>query len=174
MIMISPLFRKLLFVVLLASPHAFLGCGYHVAGKAGGMPGGISSLSIPVFVNSTAKPDIEATLTSAFTKEFLSGIDIKEGADARLVGEIRSYSLSPVSYTRSDLTQEYRLSMRLSIRVISKDGAVLWKDDNITDYEDFAVNASDVSATRDAEEEALLKLSADTARLTKERMLEGF
>lgn len=154
------------------------GCGYHIAGKGGAMPGGVKSVSIPVFTNTTAKPDIESILTSAFVNEFVTTVEVKEKSDAVMQVAIKSYTLTPVSYTRSDVNQEYRLTVVLSARLYRQEndapGKLLWSDENIVDSEDYIVNSSDVSATRDRETDALKKLAKDTARLTKERMLEDF
>ncbi|MBI5901872.1 MAG: hypothetical protein HZB84_00075 [Deltaproteobacteria bacterium] len=142
------------------------------------MPGGIKSVSIPVFTNTTAKPDIESILTSAFVNEFITTIEVKEKSDALMQVTIKSYTLTPVSYTKSDVNQEYRLTVVLSVRLYKKEndapGKLLWSDENIVDREDYIVNSLDVSATRDRETEALKKLAKDTARLTKERILEDF
>jgi len=154
------------------------GCGYHIAGKGGAMPGNIKSLSIPVFTNATAKPDIESILTSAFVSEFMTTLEIKEKGDAVMQVTIKSYTLTPVSYTRNDVNQEYRLTVALSARLYKKEGdtpgKLLWSDENIVDNEDYTVNTLDLTATRDRETEALKKLAKDTARLTKEHLLEGF
>ncbi|MBI1911810.1 MAG: hypothetical protein HYS21_07380 [Deltaproteobacteria bacterium] len=151
------------------------GCGYHVAGKGGAMPGGIKELSIPVFTNTTSKPDIEATITSAFVNEFITTVEVLNESEFLLQGTIKSYALNPVSFTKSDVNQEYRLTVVIDVRLFDKEtGRMYWIEENITDYEDFTVNINDVSATRDAETAALRKLSKDTARATKERMLERF
>src|SRR3990170_819746 len=99
---------KKIFLVLML--FVISGCGYHVAGKAGQMPGNIETLTI---------------------------------------------------------------SMSLRIYDIQS-GKVVWQDRGVVDTEDFSVNTADVAATRDRETAALQKLSRDTARLVKERMLEGF
>jgi outer membrane lipopolysaccharide assembly protein LptE/RlpB len=154
---------------------ALSGCGYHIAGKGGRMPGGVVSLAIPIFVNGTSKPGIEGPMTSAFVRELLTTVEVREGGEAALDGVIRSYTLTPVSFTKSDVAQEYRLTVVVSLKVTRRgDPAPLWEDGNISDYEDFTVDPSDVMATNDAEEEAFAKISRDTARLVKERMLEGF
>jgi outer membrane lipopolysaccharide assembly protein LptE/RlpB len=163
----------LAFILCLAAP----GCGYHVAGKGGGggMPGGIETISIPFFVNMTAKPDIEGTLTSAFVSEFVTTVAVVRDGEAVMNGVIKSYSLTPVSYTQSDVAQEYRLSVTISLMIQkADDGVVIWHDDSITDYEDFVVDTTNVSATRDAETAALKKLAKDTARKIKERIVEDF
>lgn len=154
----------------------FSGCGYHIAGKGGKLPGGVTTLSIPVFTNNTGKPDIEFTLSSAFVTEFVNTVNIVDkDAQAVMQGSIKSYTLTPISFAKNDITQEYRLTVAMVIRIVREDTLeVVWEDDNVVDYEDFSVNIGDVAATRDRETAALKKLSKDTARLVKERMLEGF
>lgn len=158
---------------LLAVVVWFAGCGYHVAGKGGRMPGNITTLSIPVFKNATGKPDIESIMTSAFVSEMVNAVEVKDGGEAVMTGVIKSYDLRAVSFTRSDVNLEYRLTVAISLE-IRKGENILWKDENVVDYEDFTVNTSDVAATRDAERAALKKLSKDTARNVKERMLSNF
>lgn len=164
-------------VALFFLPLLLAGCGYHIAGKGGKMPGDIKTLSIPVFVNLTSKPEVESALTSAFVTELVTSVAIVEPQEAEAVmyGTITSYSLTPVSYTKSDINQEYRLTVAISISIARKDtGRILWEDPAITDYEDFTVNIADVSATREAEVQALRKLAKDTSRNVKEKLLEGF
>jgi outer membrane lipopolysaccharide assembly protein LptE/RlpB len=155
------------------------GCGYHVAGNGGvpgGMPGGIRSLSISFFENRTGRPDVETVVTTALVEEFMNTVDIVPAGegDAVMEGIIKSYELKPISFTENDVVQEYRLTIVMSIRLVSSsDGKILWKDDNVTDYEDFLVDATNVTATKDTEREALRKMARDRARLIKERMVEG-
>ncbi len=167
--------RGLLAAVLILAA-LLTGCGYHVAGKGGEFPGGVKTLSIPVFANNTGKPDIEFTISSAFVTEFVNTVRIVDkDPEAVMRGSVKSYTLTPISFAKNDITQEYRLTVTLVIKIVRVDtGEVVWDDDNIVDYEDFSVNVGDVAATRDRETAALKKLSKDTARLVKERMLEGF
>lgn len=154
---------------------ALSGCGYHVAGKAGHMPGGIKSLVIPVFENMTTKPDIESDITAAFVTEFVTSVSVEGSAGHVMQGVIKKYELQPVSFTKSDISQEYRLTVDMTLTIVDrKDGRIIWRDERITDYEDFTVNINDVSETTEREEAALEKLAKDTARLVKERMMEGF
>ncbi|MEK6791689.1 MAG: LPS assembly lipoprotein LptE [Deltaproteobacteria bacterium] len=149
------------------------GCGYHVAGKGGQMPGGATAVSIPVFVNETSKPNIESVVTGAFVDTFVNTVSITGSAAVVMKGVIKSYVLTPVSYTRSDVNQEYRLTIVMAI-TLSRGAETLWSAENITNYKDFAVNQADVTATKEAEDKALAKIALDTARLVKENMLSGF
>lgn len=164
----SGLTALFIFIVMLVA-----GCGYHIAGQGGKMPGGIESVSIPIFTNSTAKPDIESTVTQAFVNEFVNTLHVTTDNDVVMRGTINSYELTAVSYTQNDVNQEYRLTVTLSL-VLVKGGDILWEDNAISNYEDFAVTITDVTATNEAELAALKKIAEDTARFTKERMLEKF
>lgn len=155
-----------------------MGCGYHVAGKGGNMPGNVATISIPFLKNQAQKPDVETLITTALVDEFVkSGIIkvVEQDAEAVLNGAITGYDLTPVSFNKSDAIQEYRLTIKLDISLVRKrDGKILWEDKNIADYEDFKVTTADVNATKSAELDAVRKMAKDTARLIKERMLEDF
>lgn len=166
-------FAQLVFIIFIFIMIS--GCGYHIAGKGGEMPGGVKELTIPVFVNATSKPDIEATLTAAFVSEFVNTVEVVDDADSLMQGTIVSYTLTPISYSKDDVNQEYRLTVVIALVVRDKEtGKIHWAEGDITDYEDYTVNIADVNATKEMEAAALRKLSKDTARLVKERMLEGF
>lgn len=165
----KPRFAFLLFLFILS------GCGYHLTGKAGEMPGGVESLSIPVFTNTTRKPDIEAGITTAFVNEFLTTVSISENAPFVMEGAITSYGIVPVTFSSNDIAQEYRLTVIMDFRIQDRaTGEVVWQVSGVADSEDFTVNTANVSDTRDREAAALGKIARDTARLVKERMLERF
>ncbi|MBI5286451.1 MAG: LptE family protein [Deltaproteobacteria bacterium] len=168
----------LLFTVHCSLLTVFTACGYHIAGKGGAFPGGIKTITIPFFVNQTQKPEIESFITTAIVDEFVKSGLVKvveeEGAEATLKGVIKGYTLTPISFSRTDVIQEYRLTLQMEVVLVrGRDGKVLWEDKNITDYEDFKVTA-DITATKTAELDAFKKMAKDTARLIKERMLEVF
>ena len=158
--------------LVLIAALLFAGCGYHIAGRGAALPGGVTEMRVPVFSNETAKPDIEGPMTEAFVAEMVNTVRVSYRSEIVMTGVITGYDLKPVSFTGSDVNIEYRLTITLSVD-IKRGEDVLWKDENITDYEDFPVNALDVAATEDAERAAMRKLARDTARLVKERMLTG-
>ncbi|GMR05067.1 MAG: hypothetical protein BMS9Abin23_0998 [Thermodesulfobacteriota bacterium] len=165
----------LLMAVVVMGGYILSGCGYYIAGKGGVMPGGVTSVAIPVFVNRTRKPNIESIITNKFASEFVTTVDVRDDAEAELRGVIKTYELRPVSYTKNDVVQEYRLSVTLALSLVDNNGGeVLWEDGDVRDYEDFIVNSTDVTATEEAEITVFKKLSKDLARLVKERMLENF
>lgn len=176
----SPLLSLvLLFIVHCSVLTLLTACGYHIAGKGGAFPGGVKTIAIPFFINQTQKPEIESFITADLVDEFVRGGQVqvvKEvEAEATLIGIIKGYTLAPISFTGSDVIQEYRLSIQMEVTLVRKaDGKVLWEDKGITDYEDFKVTTTDVTATKTAELDAFKKMAKDTARLIKERMIEEF
>lgn len=150
------------------------GCGYHIAGNGPMTAWGISSMSMPIFVNDTRKPDIEGAVTASFINEFVNTVKIVDKGDAVMKGVIKSYTISPISFAGIDVIQQYRLTLVFSLELVKEDtGKVLWADE-ISRYEDYTVNILDITATNDAERAALKKISSDSARLAKERVLERF
>ena len=170
--------RFLLTAVCCLLPAILTGCGYHIVGRGGNMPGNVTSMSIPFLKNRIQRPDVETVITTALVDEFVkSGIAkvVQENADAVLNGAIIGYELNPVSFSKNDVIQEYRLIIKLEISFVrNSDGKILWEDKNFIDYEDFKVNIADADATRIAELDTVKKMARDTARLIKERMLEQF
>lgn len=166
---------SLWFTVVLFLAMAVGGCGYHLSGFSGKMPGGVVALYIPMFENRTQKPDIEGIITSAFATEFATSVDVTEKADVVMNGALTGYSLQSVSYNQNDVNQEYRLTVVVSLKMAKRDGSeVVWQEESISSYGDFAVNTSDLTATREAELAAFRKIARDSARLVKEKMLENF
>ena len=166
-------------IIILAFVAAALaaGCGYHVVGKGGGKQfiEGVGTVSIPMFENITGNADVESVVTSAIVDELMNAVKVEGDADAVLKGVIKSYELKPVSFSKSDVVSEYRLSVVMSVKFVkTSDDTIIWHDENISDYEDFTVNTSDISATKDAELAALRKIAKDTARLLRERVSAGF
>lgn len=170
--------QKFLFCILYSIFCILSSCGYHIAGKGGNMPGNVTAISIPFFKNKIQKPDVETVITTALVDEFVKiGIVkvVKENAEAVLNGAVTGYELTPVSFSKNDVIQEYRITIKLEVSLVrNSDGKILWEDKNVTDYEDFKVNAADVSATKKAEWDAVQKIAKDTSRLIKERILEKF
>lgn len=179
-------FKVFALSVIFAFTLILSGCSYHVAGSGvqgggdngsiGMLPGNVSSVAIPFFENRTKKPRVEGVITSAVANEFMSSVDVVdvEKAEAILVGAIESYRLKPVSFSSSDVVQEYRLYVTISVALVrAGDEVVLWKETHITDYEDFVVDVNDITFSNDAEWEALRVIAFDMARLVKERILEG-
>jgi outer membrane lipopolysaccharide assembly protein LptE/RlpB len=165
-----PFWKKLfsIFCIVLTS-----GCGYQLVGKETHLPPGISSISIPTFVNQTLEPGIEVPFTSAFLREFILDrrikvVDRKE-ADSLLAGIIKSYSFYAVSFDRSGLVLEYQTTVVVDLTLKKQNGEIVWSEKNLSETRWY--RASSNVLTNEANKNAALQ---EIGRLLAERIWNRF
>lgn len=124
-----------LFIVIWIS--MLLGCGYQLVGKETHLPPGITSLSIPTFVNQTFEPGIEVPFTQGFLREFIQDRRVKmverDEADSVLEGVIKSFQIYSVSYDRSGTALEYQTTVIIDLTLKKKNGEILWVERDLSD-----------------------------------------
>jgi outer membrane lipopolysaccharide assembly protein LptE/RlpB len=82
---------------------AFVGCGYHVAGRGDALPKSIHVIAIPALENQTTSYRIEQRLTAATIHEFLASTPYKivsqpADGDALLKGKVLSLEAVPLLF----------------------------------------------------------------------------
>jgi outer membrane lipopolysaccharide assembly protein LptE/RlpB len=140
-------------------------CGYSFHGT---LPSHIHTVAVPIFLNRTSQPGVEAILTSAIVQALATNGRLQvvrtEDADAILNGEVISYSVAPIAFDQSLNLQEYRLVVVLNLRMRDvRKNAVLFQQNGVTEQADFRV-AGRVSATIAVEETALTFAAGEIAR----------
>ena len=123
-------------IALIILVSAMVGCGYHVMGKGGTFPDGITSVAIIPLENKTREPNLTAIFTSAFRREFIFRRDVEvvteQKAETTLEGAITSIDPASVAYSSEGRATEYTISVTLDVRLIRRSNkAVLWKGDKI-------------------------------------------
>ena len=168
------------FVSILSAFNILLlsGCGYHLAGSVSSLPPDVKKIAIPLFSNKTLRPDIENQFTSALLEEFVKGrkVDVvgENNADAVVVGTITGFETTPISFTKGDVVQEYRVTVRLEVSLVRKaDESVIWKDKNISYFMEYK-NDPDVAVSEANRDEAVKKIAIDVSRQLYSNILEGF
>lgn len=98
-------------------------CGYKPSGKGRGLPPDIKTLAVPVFQNSSLKYRVEQRFTGAVIDEVLkraralhvtTGAD---GADAVLVGDIRSFRAAGTILDAQGRTRVWNVRIIVSVTV---------------------------------------------------------
>jgi outer membrane lipopolysaccharide assembly protein LptE/RlpB len=167
--------RTLLVVALLL---LIAGCGYHFSGKGGALPGGVQRLHIPLFVNQTAKPQLENRLSSRVSEVFarngnISLVEQHSQAEAVLEGTIISYAARPLSYNQKDAISEYRATMTVEVKLRQvKDGRLLWSGTSSW-YENYSA-ASDKGLQYDRENDAITEINLRLSEELLYRLLDDF
>ena len=146
------------------------GCGYQLVGKETHLPPGISSISIPTFINKTLEPGIEIPFTQALLKEFILDrrvkvVDRKE-ADSFLEGIIKSYSFYAVSFDRSGLVLEYQANVVADLTLKKRDGEILWSEKNLSETSWYRASSNVLAneASKDASLREIGRLMAERIR----------
>ncbi len=172
----SALLKRLLFAALLFVAIVAPGCGYRFAGQGTRLPPSIKSVSIPVFENDTAQPNLEITVTQAVTEKFIKDgrlAVVAGGGDSVISGAIKSYALEPVAYDSLNRVSQYRVKMTVQIMFEDKTGKGISFDRVLPTQWEYKLDPA-ITAAEAAREEA----NREAARYLGDRIvgliLEGF
>lgn len=130
--------RSIFFVLLF-----FLNsCAYRLGSGPRSIPGGYSSISIPIFKNKSFEPGAEVAFTNSLLEEFHRSkiAEVKDDAlsDVRIEGEINSLENIPQSQQAvgealpylpkgTILATEYRIVMKVNLRILRRsDDIEVW------------------------------------------------
>jgi outer membrane lipopolysaccharide assembly protein LptE/RlpB len=157
---------------------AFLvNCGYHLSGTGSQVPEHIQSIYIPNFKNNTALTRAEQFVTFAIRGEFLSRSKLKlvenmSLADSSLEGEILSFDVKPVSYSRDAQANLFNLRIRLSVKFIDlKNSRIIFENKNLSFSQQYEIDTGDFFSQQS---EAIEKISKEFASSIVSTILENF
>lgn len=178
-------FRNVVLVAFLTIlPVVSSGCGYSLAGRGSFLPESIKTIGVPLFGNSSQVFDIERRLTERVRSEFIGRgkyrvLPDAAGADAVLMGEITSVTLSPSSFNEQQLATRYAIvvTTKLEFKDVKAD-KVLWSNPAWQFREEYEVTnaseATDVNAFFGQEANALDRIAQNFARSVVSAILEAF
>ncbi|MEW6616430.1 MAG: LptE family protein [Thermodesulfobacteriota bacterium] len=157
---------------------SFSACGYHFTGKRGTVTRDVKTIAVPFFANKTFEPGIESLFTDALIEEFLKrgNVDVSKGdnPDATVIGTIKSFKESPVSFDRNDRTLEYRATVTLDISLKrNNDGMIIWKSSDLSGYHEYTVS-SNTATTYNNKIGAIKKIAEDMAEEIHNMIFEDF
>ena len=119
------------------------GCGYHTPGASETWVGGEArTLYVQLFDNQTIEPYLENYITDALVAELAVSrlFELTENpgkADVRLVGNVKDFIETAISYGQSDQITEYSATMAIAVRLLDKNSSdILWQK-NLTRSEDY-------------------------------------
>jgi outer membrane lipopolysaccharide assembly protein LptE/RlpB len=144
-----------------------LGCGYHIMGKGGEFPEGITSVAIIPLENKSKEPNLTSIFTSALRREFIFRREVEvvteEKAQATLQGSVTSEDTVSTAYDQQGRASEYDITITLDLRFIRRgNNAVLWKGDKIAGTWHYKAS-SDVIVNEGNKDKAIQKIAADLA-----------
>lgn len=151
----------------------FLGCGYH-PGAGPLAPASFGTVAVPIFVNESSEPNIQAVITGAVILELnQAGVLVvnEDRADKVLEARILSYSNQSVARTAASTVSEYRLSAQISLVLKDRTGKVLYGNPSAQLREEYFAS-SILEQNEEAEAEALRSGAVDFAEDEVRHMLD--
>jgi hypothetical protein len=154
------------------------GCGYRFSSGGEYIDKKIRTVFVDNFANRTSESYVENTFRNAFINQFTTGsrftiVDRKEKADAVFRGSIDSLTTAPLSYQKSNLAAEERITVSMELAFEEQDTKKsVWTNKNFSGYQDYAT--PDLNSKEANRKNALIKLSNDTAERAYRLMMSGF
>jgi outer membrane lipopolysaccharide assembly protein LptE/RlpB len=155
-----------------------LGCGYHIMGRGGEFPEGITSLAIVPLENSTKEVNLGAIFVSALRREFIYRHEVEivteNKADASLQGTITSITTRSISYDREARATEYRVIILLDLLMVRRgNGEILWRGNGIKGSAEYLAS-TDVIVEEGRKNTAIRKIADDLAEEIYIKIKERF
>lgn len=155
------------------------GCGYHLSGRGGGLPGQARRISVPLFENQTEQPDIAQRITESVTDEFIRRggavlASSPDSADAVLRGTVAAYLALPVGIGADGRATRYEIVVQVKavLRDV-RDDRVLWQDDHYVFRRQYDMSESEQNSF-DQSIVAIEGVARDVARSMVAAIVEGF
>jgi outer membrane lipopolysaccharide assembly protein LptE/RlpB len=152
-------------------------CGYRFA-EEGGFPGDTERLFVKVLENKTQETGVENIVSAALlseltlrkTDELASGID---DADVVLSGVVNRVTIRTISVSKPDVASERRVTVTVDLKLIQKDGSIVWSAKGLSDFEEYIVD-TDTERTDTNRRNAIRVLSKRIAERTVNRFSDDF
>ncbi len=173
------LFFKIKLVLLAGLLSVVLGCGYAFAPQGEHIDARIKKIYVEPFANKTAQAEIENFMRTAFIDQILQYSRFKtvadlEQADAVISGKVLNLNTTALSYRKSILAAEERMTVILEVSFREKDsGKILWSSRNVMMTVDYELQ-DDINLLPATRKRALAKLSRDTAEKAFTLMMANF
>ena len=156
------------------------GCGYHTAGSATHLPGGVQTVAVPVFSTRTQAFRTELILTQAVVRELNTRTRYRvvtqetPDSDATLSGTILTQTAVPLTYdSTTGQTSSYLLTITAKVVLTARDGRVLYENDALS-YREQYQSTQDLSGFIREDSPAVRRLAKDFAQAVVGDMLESF
>jgi hypothetical protein len=172
-------FSQIKFGLLFALVYAVFGCGYAFAPQGEHIDRRIKNVYVEPFGNKTAQAEVENFMRTAFINQINQNSRFKavpnvEEADAIISGNVLSLNTLPISYRKSILAAEERMTVTLESSFREKDsGKTLWSSRRVSTTVDYELQ-DDINLLPATRKRALAKLSRDTAEKAFTLMMANF
>ncbi len=168
--------KNLKWILLFCLPAFLFSCGYHFEG-GGYLKDDVTRVAVKVLENKSSEPRAGSTFTNALIREILQKTDTRvvdeSRATAVLEGSINAILFATVSRSSSESVIERRVSARVDLRLIDKDGSILWAVKNFTSDKEYTVSKDQITDESN-KRAAVDKIAVRSAEQLVSKMLTNF
>lgn len=133
------------FFLILVSVSA---CGYQFS-SAGKLVGNVTDVNVAMFENESAETGAETIFSNAFIGELVrrSGADVvdKKRAEAFITARITSINIGALTRTSDDEVLERRVTAVVDLKMVTRQGEVLFSVKGFSEDDEYSVSHSNVS-----------------------------
>ncbi len=156
----------------------FVHCGYRLRGTGSFLPSHIKRVNVPMFKNMTTRFELDLKLTQKVIDELVARGKVEisgetQSADAVMIGEILSFSATPIAFSKDASADRYNITVVASI--VLKDlvnQKVIFSNPSFRYQGEYEVpEGADFERV---ESEALDSIAEKFARSLVSTILEGF
>lgn len=154
-------------------------CGYRFIPDGEAIDKNIQKIFVDVFANKTSEANVENLFRAAFIDQVIQGRRFKLAgspgeADAILRGSIESLTAAALSLQATSLAAEDRITVVLSLTLEAQNPKkILWSNSSFPGTQDYSMG-NNLSVAQANKNNALIKLSSDTAERAYRLMMSGF
>ena len=154
-------------------------CGYRLRERPPGFKSDWQTLYVEIFKNRTAETELGVYLSEALRQRFARGgflrlVTDPQQADLVITGEVKKLSIGGISYNTYTETLERRISVNLTVEMRERGGHTVWRNANLSRYENYPVEDTSSGVLDLGKEEALRKLSEDLADIIYHQITSSF
>lgn len=125
----------------------FAACGYQFEG-GGWVNQNLKRVAVKPLENASAETGAGVAFTNAIIREILTKTQTRvvdeSVADAVFEGKIKSITFATLSRTTAETVNERRVQAVVSLKLVDKNGKVLWSVTDFMTDEDYAVNSNQI------------------------------
>jgi outer membrane lipopolysaccharide assembly protein LptE/RlpB len=153
-------------------------CGYRLRGTGSFLPSHIKKMNIPMFKNLTTRFELDVKLTKKVIDEVVARGKVEisgdmASADAVLLGEISSFNVTPIAFSKQASADRYNITVVASITLRDLvNQKVIFSNPHFVYQGEYEVpQGTDFESV---ESEALDSIAEKFARSLVSTILEGF
>ena len=168
--------NRVLWGCLLCGVVFFASCGYQFEG-GGYLHQDVKRVAVTILKNNSSETGAGVTFTNALIEEILQKTDAtvvdRFQATAALEGTINAITFATLSRSTTESVVDRRVWATVDLKLIRKDGQVIWSVKDFTSHEDYTVSEDKVEDEQN-KSKAVAKIATRNAERLVSKLLTNF